>query len=133
MDDPDPRRLRLLGSYDLFLQGRDRGLILPDKSQHKALWPVIGRPGAVLSGVEIIGTWRPKTTGTEFTLRLDLWAGLPRRSEVGSRPKPSGSPPTAGSTAESSSEFAVLCVLSLRASGCTRWPSTSSGTSCSGH
>ena len=49
-----------------YLQAKDRALVLPDKSRHKALWPVIGRPGAVLSGVEIIGTWRPKAT------RLDL-------------------------------------------------------------
>ena len=76
VDDPDPDRLRLLGSHDLFLQARDRALILPDKSHHKALWPVIGRPGAVLSGVEIIGTWRPKATGTSFTLRLDPWGKL---------------------------------------------------------
>ena len=73
VDDPDPDRLRLLGSHDLFLQGRDRALILPDKAHHKALWPVIGRPGAVLSGLDIIGTWRPKAAGSTFTLRLDLW------------------------------------------------------------
>jgi hypothetical protein len=72
-DDPDQDLLRLLGSHDLFLQAKDRALLVPDKSRHKALWPVIGRPGAVLSGVEIIGTWRPKATGSTFTLRLDLW------------------------------------------------------------
>ena len=71
--DPVPERLRLLGSHDLFLQGRDRALILPDKAHHKALWPVIGRPGAVLSCLDIIGIWRPKAAGSTFTLRLDLW------------------------------------------------------------
>ena len=65
--------VRLLGGFDLFLQGKDRQLILPDKSRHKQLWPVLGRPGAVLSGVEIVGTWRPKAAGSRFTLRLDLW------------------------------------------------------------
>ena len=73
LDDPDPDRLRLLGSHDLYLQAKDRALVLPDKSRHKALWPVIGRPGAVLSGVEIIGIWRPKAIGSTFTLRLELW------------------------------------------------------------
>ena len=51
--------VRLLGPYDLLLQGRDRDLIVPDGSRHKELWPVIGRPGAVLVGVDVVGTWRP--------------------------------------------------------------------------
>ncbi len=71
---PQPALVRLLGGYDLFLQGRDRSVILPDTSRHKALWPVIGRPGAVLSGGEIVGLWRPKAAGRRFTLRLDLWS-----------------------------------------------------------
>jgi Winged helix DNA-binding domain len=72
----DHELLRLLGGFDLFLQGKDRDLIVPDKSKHKVLWPVIGRPGAVLSGTEIRGTWRPKTAGEKFTLRVDLWTTL---------------------------------------------------------
>lgn len=72
--DPQPALVRLLGGYDLFLQGRDRSVILPDPSRHKALWPVIGRPGAVLSGGEIVGLWRPKAAGRRLTLRLDLWS-----------------------------------------------------------
>ena len=68
--------LRLLGGFDLFLQGKDRDLMVPDASKHKTLWPILGRPGAVLSGSEIVGTWRPKTAGKGFTLRLDLWTTL---------------------------------------------------------
>jgi hypothetical protein len=71
-DDVD-ELVRLLGGFDLFLQGRDRGLIVPDKSKHKQLWPILGRPGAVLSGTEIVGTWRPRAAGSAFTLRLSLW------------------------------------------------------------
>jgi len=74
--DHDADLVRLLGGFDLFLQGKDRELIVPDKSRHKQLWPVLGRPGAVLSGVEIVGTWRPKAAGRTFTLRLDLWAKI---------------------------------------------------------
>jgi hypothetical protein len=65
--------VRLLGGFDLFLQGRDRELIVPDKSKHKQLWPILGRPGAVLFGTEIAGTWRPRASGSAFTLRLSLW------------------------------------------------------------
>ena len=74
-EEPDPESdlVRLLGGYDLLLQGRDRDLLVPDKSRHKALWPVIGRPGAVLVGAEVVGMWRPKAVGGRFTLRLELW------------------------------------------------------------
>ena len=49
---------------------------MPDTSRHKALWPVLGRPGALLVGTEIVGTWRPKTAGSKFTLRLELWSTI---------------------------------------------------------
>jgi hypothetical protein len=68
--------VRLLGGFDLFLQGKDRKLIVPDTARHKELWPVLGRPGVVLSGDEIIGTWRPKAASGKFTLRLDLWSKI---------------------------------------------------------
>jgi Winged helix DNA-binding domain len=74
--DADPDLLRLLGPYDLFIQGRDRSLILPDKGKHKSLWPILGRPGAVLAGTEIAGIWRPQASGSTFTLRVDLWSRL---------------------------------------------------------
>jgi Winged helix DNA-binding domain len=75
----DRELLRLLGGFDLFLQGRDRDLIVPDTSRHKELWPILGRPGAVLSGSEIVGSWRPKTAGNGFTLRLCLWGNIAKR------------------------------------------------------
>jgi hypothetical protein len=75
----DRELLRLLGGFDLFLQGKDRDLIVPDISKHKELWPILGRPGAVLYDTEIVGTWRPKTAGQEFTLRLSQWESFPKR------------------------------------------------------
>ena len=71
--------LRLLGGFDLFLQGKDRDLIVPDVGRHKELWPILGRPGAVLHGTEIVGSWRPKRAGREFTLRLSLWTATSKR------------------------------------------------------
>jgi hypothetical protein len=78
--DRDRGLLRLLGGFDLFLQGKDRDLLVPDRSRHKALWPILGRPGAVLSGTEIVGSWRPKSVGKDFTLRLELWTTLSKRA-----------------------------------------------------
>ena len=69
-----PDVVRLLGSHDLLLQTRNRDLLVPDASRHKALWPVIGRPGAVLVGTDIVGTLAPAGLRPGLTLRLDLWA-----------------------------------------------------------
>lgn len=81
---PDVPRdfVRLLGGYDLLLQGRDRELLVPDKSRHKALWPVIGRPGVVLVGSDVVGMWRPKAAAGRFTLRLDVWEKLTKRARA---------------------------------------------------
>jgi hypothetical protein len=84
-DPPAPEgRVWLLGPFDPLLQGRDRHVLVPDKTRHKTLWPTLGRPGAVLAGPEIVGVWRPKAAGKKFSLRLDAWAPLTRqvRSQV---------------------------------------------------
>ncbi|MET0788064.1 MAG: crosslink repair DNA glycosylase YcaQ family protein [Cellulomonas sp.] len=74
LEDPaDEKVVRLLGPYDLFLQGRDRDLLVPETSHHKALWPSIGRPGAVLADGELVGTWRPRAKGRTLGLELDEW------------------------------------------------------------
>ncbi|GAA1435673.1 crosslink repair DNA glycosylase YcaQ family protein [Microlunatus lacustris] len=65
--------VRLLGPYDQLLQARDRMLLVPDRNRHKALWPTIGRPGALLVGTDVAGTWRPRASGSALALKLDLW------------------------------------------------------------
>lgn len=75
---------RLLGPYDLFLQARDRPLLVPDKDHAKALWPVLGRPGAVLHDGEVVATWRPRKSGTKMRLEIEPWRRLtkPTRSAI---------------------------------------------------
>jgi hypothetical protein len=77
---------QLLGPYDLFLQGRDRELIVPDAARIKALWPVIGRPGAVLRDGDLAGLWRPRTSGKGLTVAVDPWVKVTAalRRDVGS-------------------------------------------------
>lgn len=70
-----PRVVQLLGPYDLFLQGRDRDLLVPDAAHAKALWPVLGRPGGVLVDGEVTGTWRPRASGRRLRLEIALWSG----------------------------------------------------------
>jgi hypothetical protein len=75
---PDPvDTTRLLGPYDLFLQAKDRPLLVGDPARAKALWPVLGRPGAILVDGDLAGTWRPRKTGGKLRLQLDLWSPVP--------------------------------------------------------
>ncbi|MFC0645995.1 DNA glycosylase AlkZ-like family protein [Cellulomonas phragmiteti] len=65
--------VRLLGTYDLFVQARDRELLVPDAAARRSLWPVLGRPGAVLRDGEIVGTWRPRTRSGVLALDVTPW------------------------------------------------------------
>jgi hypothetical protein len=71
------RTTRLLGPFDLFLQARDRSLLVDDTARAKALWPVLGRPGAVLLDGEIAGVWRPRKSGQKLRVHVELWAKAP--------------------------------------------------------
>ena len=69
----------LLGSHDLFLQGRDRATIVPDPARAKELWRIIGRPGAVLSDGEVAGSWRARKAGRALDLSVDPFGPVPPR------------------------------------------------------
>ena len=73
---PKPRLVRLLGPFDPFMQARDRGLIVPDKAAHKVLWPVLGRPGVLFVDGEVVGVWRPKSSGKRLTLTVESFVPL---------------------------------------------------------
>ncbi|SDO52759.1 Winged helix DNA-binding domain-containing protein [Klenkia soli] len=66
------RTTRLLAPFDPYLQVRDRELLVPDRPV-KELWPVLGRPGAVLVDGEVAGTWRPTTKGGRLSLAITRW------------------------------------------------------------
>jgi hypothetical protein len=72
----DPGLVRLLGPFDLLLQGKDREVLVTDRDRARTLWPTLGRPGAVLSGTRIVGAWRPKASGRKLALRLDAWESI---------------------------------------------------------
>ncbi|MGC4750405.1 winged helix DNA-binding domain-containing protein [Micromonospora sp. DT201] len=77
LESADAKVTRLLGPYDLFLQAKDRATLLPDAAHAKELWPVLGRPGAVLVDGELVGTWRPRKSGKTFTVAVQPWHKLP--------------------------------------------------------
>lgn len=72
---PAPRGLHLLDPFDPLLQTRDRELVVPDEAQRKDLWRTLGRPGAVWRDGEVVGTWRPRSSGRRLRLVLQSWRG----------------------------------------------------------
>lgn len=64
---------RLLGPFDLFMQARGRPLLVADAARAKALWPVLGRPGAVLLNGEVAGLWCPRQSGGRLRVDVQLW------------------------------------------------------------
>lgn len=74
-DAPASESVRLLGPFDLFLQGRDRELVVPDDAARKDLWRTLGRPGGVLAGGEVVGSWRPRSKGRRLRVAVTMWDG----------------------------------------------------------
>lgn len=74
----DVEGVRLLGPFDLFLQGRDRETVVPDEAARKDLWRTLGRPGGLLDGHEVVGTWRPRSSGRKLRLGVLVWSGADR-------------------------------------------------------
>lgn len=77
LESADAAATRLLGPFDLFLQAKDRATLVPGPAQTKELWPVLGRPGAVLVDGELVGTWRPRKSGTTLKVTVQPWQTLP--------------------------------------------------------
>lgn len=69
----DDERLMLLGAHDPYLDLKDRGTILEDKSRHKSVWKYVANPGAVLRGGRVIGTWKAKSLKDRMDIAIKLW------------------------------------------------------------
>ncbi|WP_205475017.1 DNA glycosylase AlkZ-like family protein [Nocardioides sp. SYSU D00038] len=86
-DPPAHEGVLLLGPFDLFLQARDRDLLVPDDAARKDLWRTLGRPGAVLADGELVGSWRPRSKGGRLGVAYRGWsraeppAGLAEQAE----------------------------------------------------
>jgi hypothetical protein len=79
LDGGAPRGVRLLGPFDLYLQARDRSLVVEQPERAKDLWRMLGRPGGVLVDGEIVGTWRARRSGSSVGVTVSLWEDVGRR------------------------------------------------------
>lgn len=82
LDAPRARFVRLLGPFDLFLQAKDRPLLVDAPARAKALWPVLGRPGAVVVDADLTGIWRPRQSGGNLTVQVQLWSNGSARTRA---------------------------------------------------
>lgn len=73
-DAPEPEGVRLLPRSDPWLLARDRERLVPAAAHRKAVWPVIGWPGAVLVDGEVVGVWRTKSAKGGRALRINVEA-----------------------------------------------------------
>lgn len=81
---PDPPAARLLPPSDPLLQARDRHFLVPSPDHRKALWPILGRPGALLVDGEVAGTWRARKQGRRLAVTVETFTPLTasQRSEL---------------------------------------------------
>jgi hypothetical protein len=65
------RGVRLVPPKDVYMQARDRGVLLPDKAQRTAVFTVLGGPGLVLVDGEPAASWRGSTKGKRYELTVE--------------------------------------------------------------
>ena len=55
------------------------------RRDRKDLWRTLGRPGGVLVGHEVLGSWRPRASGKKLRVAVNAWAPLPDLTEQAER------------------------------------------------
>ncbi len=76
-----PDGVRLLPPGDPYTQMRDRESIV-DRHHHRELWKTVGAPGALLVDGQVVGAWRPRTSGRRLTIAVTPFAPLSSGDEA---------------------------------------------------
>jgi hypothetical protein len=74
---PPPPDVRLLPPNDAFLKAGDRDVLVPDRGEQKAIWRILGSPGALLVDALPAGIWRARTSGRKLSVTVEPFAPLP--------------------------------------------------------
>lgn len=79
---PEPEGLRLLGSYDPFLQVPQRNLLVQGKSLHRYFYRSAGNPGMILHDGSCVAGWRPRQNKGRLSIVIeDIGEPLDRIAE----------------------------------------------------
>lgn len=73
---PRARGVRLLGGFDPYVAQPDRDTLVPDRTVRKALFPAVGRAGAILHDGVLVGLWRSRKKGEALEITPE-WLGAP--------------------------------------------------------
>ena len=79
---PEISGVRLLPPYDAYLDQRDRGTLVPDRTLQRQVWRILGNPGAVLADGQIVGLWRPQKKGKRLVIAVEPFATIVRRTRT---------------------------------------------------
>lgn len=74
-----PMGVRFLPRNDPYLQGRDRGTLLPDRAAQRLLWRATASPGGVLADGEIVAIWRSRKKGKRLEITIQPFGKLARQ------------------------------------------------------
>jgi Winged helix DNA-binding domain len=80
---PEPQGVRLLANLDPLLAARDRELLIPDEAVRKRVWKMLGGPGTVLAGGEVVALWRPKKHGKRLVVNVEPLSRLTKPAKDG--------------------------------------------------
>jgi hypothetical protein len=75
--------VRLLPPSDPYLQGRDRELLVQDPAHRKQVWTSLGAPGVVVSGIDVVGVWRPTRKGRRLDVDVTTFRALDAAERAG--------------------------------------------------
>ncbi len=90
MSAPAPELVRLVPASDLYLQTRDRDLLVPEPAHRQALWKILSSPGAVLVDGEVAGTWRAKLVRSRLEVSVSPFGRLSKRVRAALEPEAEG-------------------------------------------
>ncbi len=95
---PAPRLTRLLPRSDPWLTARDRELTVPDADRRRAVWKILGSPGAVRSTARCSAPGERERRGARSASRSRPSRTSPAGPGATSMTRPSASPPRAAPT-----------------------------------
>lgn len=75
--EPGDLELGMLPPCDPYLAAVDCEVVCPDVDRHGEIWKSAANPGVVLSGGDVVGTWRARKKDMRLEVTVQPWTSLP--------------------------------------------------------